>query len=352
MSRLFIKLSMLVLIFVIALPAIAGEGRTPIHRAGTTINTSGKYIVTRNLVNAAATPGPVITIAAPDVDLDLNGFVLDNTAHPGLGNNVIDVWSGLMTVRIHNGELVGGFRGVQVLEVKKVVIEDLRINDTSDSGIYLNEVNSFAIRRNVIVKANEPGIQVNFLTEGTTGTIEDNVIRYCKGGILVFSGYSVGILNNRIESTTDPVTLPAAGIYLESCKACLVSQNTINNSAEEGIKLFFSSGNKLYNNVIKESAKDGIHIDQGSGDNLILNNVSTNNTQDGLRVEGSYNHIDRNVLNSNGNIGLNFLNPADFNTFGRNTARGSGSGADFSNWPGALSNDSFGDNLMPGPPPG
>ena len=91
MSRWLIR-SLAPLLVLVAIPAMATDGQTPIPFTSPivtpiTITTPGSYVVTQNLVPTG--PGPIISIALPaaslvdDVQIDLNGMVLDNTLNPG-----------------------------------------------------------------------------------------------------------------------------------------------------------------------------------------------------------------------------------------------------------------------------
>jgi hypothetical protein len=139
------------------------------------------------------------------------------------------------------------------------------------------------------------------------GTIEGNLIRECGGGIGVMMGSSVAILNNRIEATTS-----ADGIFVSpgpqqdmpGCAACLIANNTIQESAANGMWLSWFVNGKVYNNVVVWSGNVGIWFDVGSSDNLVLDNVSGHNGQDGMLSHGTQNHFERNVLNQNGLWGL------------------------------------------------
>ena len=101
----------------------------------------------------------------------------------------------------------------------------------------------------------------------------------------------------------------------------------------DGIFLRQCKGNKLFDNVVRTSGGNGIHIDGGSSDTLILNNVASGNGTaalptggEGLLVEGTQNLIERNALNSNAGFGLRFCfaGGSCANTFGRNMARETG----------------------------
>jgi parallel beta-helix repeat protein len=210
------------------------------------------------------------------------------------------------------------------------------------------------------------------------GTIEGNLLRRTSAAIVIMNNCSsVGVLNNRIEEPALGGGIFAGyGIALANCGAALVSENTVESAKVEGIFLRQCKGSKVFDNVVRGCGGNGIHIDPGSTDTLILNNVASGNGAsalpsggDGLLVEGAANLIERNLLNNNAGFGLHFCVPGIScnNTFGRNMARGNagailgpcgacgGAPALFPpnscNIAGcALPNSTFGDNLIPGPP--
>ena len=126
---------------------------------------------------------------------------------------------------------------------------------------------------------------------------------------------------------------------------------------------------KVYNNTVTLSRAEGIWLDVLSDDNLSLDNVSSQNDMNGMLVDSNQNHIERNVLNTNGlgaavpAWGL-FLNGFQ-NTYRGNTAQGNSGPAaacpgfpatfDFCDGTGGFNTSPFnqpptlqGDNLMPG----
>ena len=106
------------------LPALAGEGRIPVHTAPTVISDSGKYVLTRNLLPSPGNPS--IHIVSAVVDLDLNGFTVDTS---GINQYAIHI-DGDTDVVIHNGSLVGGGIRTEVAPgVRRIVIEDVHIRD-------------------------------------------------------------------------------------------------------------------------------------------------------------------------------------------------------------------------------
>jgi parallel beta-helix repeat protein len=372
MLRSFVRVSVVLIVPFLAGTVLAAEGRTPVFAAGTFLGADGKYIVTRNLAGGA---GSVITIGAPNVDLDLNGFVLS-----GAGAPVISVAAGVDHVTIHNGVLAGGTVGIEALgPIRKVDIEDIKIHDSATQGIHLGDVLGAAIRRTEITDTASEGIAWDGPGTVKHGTIENNLLRRTSAGIVVNNCSSIAILNNRLEEpgTGAGGAFSGYGIVLASCQASLVSENTIERSRVDGIFLLNAKGNKLFDNVLRASGGNGIHLDGGTSDTLVLNNVASGcgtgllaTGGDGLLVEGTQNLLERNELNSNAGFGLRFCIAAGScgNTFGRNMARANGG------FPGALGcgacggapalfppnscnivgcavlNSTFGDNLIPGPP--
>jgi parallel beta-helix repeat protein len=201
----------------------------------------------------------------------------------------------------------------------------------------------------------------------TQGTIEHNRLE-ATAGITVRFGSSVAIVDNRLEDTTIVALPPSMGaIVYDYSYGGLIASNTIETTiGGSGIFLGDAKGNKLYDNVVREARMNGIDLAGMSDDNLVLENVVSGCANDGIRVEGSRNQVDRNVANLNCQSGtgqcwgLHLVRGwgGRDNTFGRNTARGNlGAAAvclaappypattDFCNeQPGA---GSFNDNYMP-----
>jgi parallel beta-helix repeat protein len=370
------------LVALVVLPAIAGEGRTPIYAWQTTITQPGKYIVTRDITplicNAAVIDiqVPAGAITGPGhVDIDLNGFRV--SACPG---HPVILAQGQDNITVRNGTLAFADQGVLVIGGpagnRKVVIEDVKITDVVIAGIQLEGISDFALRRNNVVTTGVLPALVGLAQTGIVvdqggfpgqvkGTIEDNQVERTGGGIVVRGGSSVAIKNNRVA---DLVGAAQGAIVYDISDNGLIAENTVENVAGgSGIYLGDSQGNKIYNNVVRGAEANGIYLAGFSDDNLVLDNVATQNGFDGLRVEGSQNHIERNVLNSNGlsgqpSWGLHFAafgGPLVNNTYGRNTAHGNPGPAGlcpFGGGPNPPTNDfcdegpgalSWADNFMP-----
>ena len=344
------KLSVLVLLLIVAhsTAALAQMGRRPVWMPGTVIGVDGSYTVTRNIV--AVGPVPVITIIAPNVDLDLNGMTL--TGAPGIP--VISIPGPISEVRIHDGRLSGGSMSIDASGTgRKLVIEKVHSQDAFGPGLgalHASDIENFVVRECTVLGASTAfSISLDGPTPEKTGEIARNVLESpISGGIQVLSGRSFAVLHNRIDG-------PGTGIDL-SGSGCLVSENTVRATAADGIVARYGWGNKFFDNVVEGCGGSGLNITPGAGDSLVLNNVLTMNTGHGLWVQGPQNLVERNTLNGNTGCGLYFTGPS--NTFGRNMARGNtglacGPGCTLF-FPQSCSlaggNTSFGDNLIPGPP--
>lgn len=334
------KVAAIVVIGLAALTALAGEGRVPIWQVGSVISNPGKYIVTRN-INAAGSGGPAITVAASDVDLDLNGFVVSND-----NTNPVVLAGGVGNLTIHNGTLRGGIRSLDMTSAagaRKLLLERVNSLKAGAEAFFLVGVTDFSILRCNILAAGQMAIYIDGTPiPGVQGTIEGNRVEESGGGIWVIHGSSVAIVNNRIEDLQlmPSPSPPAQGaIVYDYSDAGLIAQNTIEKvqgmmvpTDGNGIYLGDSKGSKIHNNVVRDVSDDGIDVAGYSDDNLLLDNVVSHCSRDGVRIEGAGNHVDRNLLNSNctgggGNCwGLHFVNTpwGGQNTFGRNTARRNG----------------------------
>lgn len=373
--RRLVRVSILLFFTFTAAAALAAEGRIPVWAPGTILGADGKYIVTRDIVGAG---GAVVTISAPNVELDLNGFTLTGAA----GSPVISIAGGTDHATIRNGVLAGGAIGIDAPGgTRKVDIEDVKIHDPGGAGIHLGDVEGAAIRHVEITDTAAEGIAWDGPAFVKHGSIENSLLRRTSAGIVILNNCSsVGVSNNRIEEPGISAggSFPGTGIALVGCAAALVSENTIERTKSDGINLINSKGNKLLDNVVRTAGGNGIHLDGGSSDNYLLHNVVTGSGTgalptggSGVMIESPENVADQNVTNANAGIGLHYCGPAACsNTFGRNTARGN-TGAVLPPFCGACAafgagafgpnscnnaaacgvpNSSSGTNLIPGPP--
>jgi parallel beta-helix repeat protein len=329
MFRAALKLSIPILICVIVLPAVAGEGRIPIWQYPTSITQAGKYIVTRDIINPGGAPQPIIDIQVASVDIDINGFTLDNSGSPA---PVINIADDVVDVVIRNGFLVGGTHSIErssaaSTEGQRVVIEDIQTRKADGTSIHLWEVREVAIRRVNILDPGVHGIHIDRNTGFTNGIIEHCTIRLnipSTDGIHIDRASSLAVRHNRIE------TPGLHGIHLMDSYAVLVGENTISDADGIAVHLENTKGCKIYNNVISRGEQHGIRIDPGSWENLLMENTVRESGWagnpapgigggHGFLIEGDVNYLEGNTAIRNDACGFIFV--GNDNTFGRNMAR-------------------------------
>lgn len=354
--------------------AIAG-GVTPGDTPGfpVTIAAPGSFVLTGGLT-APPNGLPLLSIAiappaAPGqhVAIDLHGFVLNNAANPGAA---VIAFTGPAPreVVIRNGTLIGGNEGFQAAGGgRKVVLEDVQIGNSALNGVHLSSVENIVIRRCVITASGGNGILIDSPGGvGLHGTIEENLIKgTILGGIVVAAnpvgGGTILLKKNQLDEIGTAGPIPGGAISLLDAEPCLVSENTVRGSGGMGIYGFSLEGCQFIDNVLSDTAGDGIHLDANSEDNFLIHNAVRGSATDAVHVAGHRNNIEANVMHSTApggaGFGLHFAAGSTGNHFGRNSAVGNLGApcvfpvsADFcdDNGPGG-SNYSFGDNMMPGP---
>lgn len=255
----------------IALPMLAADGRIPIASTGYFIGTPGHYYMTKNL--SASTSGSVIYIQANDVDLDLNGFTVENTSTSG---SVINVTTNTR-IRIRNGKVNGGAYGVFLttggVADSAVEVDDLIVTGFSSMGVTVGTAAGVgkltAVIRNNVIGTNLAGCFAAISTgNGLMSRIENNTISGCKDSTLA-NGYGIYLTNsvgalvkNNLLRGTD------RGIVLSSNSSNnVVDDNSITGTAatRPGIAIFVTSNQNIYSrNRLTGNAVAGV-TDTGTG---------------------------------------------------------------------------------------
>jgi len=237
----------------------------------------------------------VLSVAADNVEIDLNGLKVEGDADI-FAADVILV-NGAQAVTVENGIVVGGGAGVRL---------------ASGSS-------QFSLRR-LVLRGGRTGIGV--ASGSTHGIIEDNIVQDASDDGISVSGTGVRIRGNVISASIN-------GIVVESCSACLISENSVQNPVVNGIS-----------------------INQGTGNLVLRNTISSAGT--GIRVtQGGFHQIESNVLTDNSKFGLHLVSTSFQNVYRANTARSNGGtgctnpsgNADFCDE--GAGNTSHGDNYMP-----
>ena len=330
----------------------AAEGRIPLFQPGP-ITASGKYVLTRDIVGDGS--DTVISVEAPQVDIDLNGFTISNNN----GFQCIRVDTPGIRLAVRNGTLGSCLNAVYASAGIQVVVEDVTVSGTSGISIYVGEVGAIAIRRVTVQGSGWDGIGVYGAQVNHNAVIEDCMVTGTAGTGIAFSGGTVRIRNNRVTSSLD------YGIVVFGAQGSEVSGNqVVGVSNDTGIMINQTQGSTIHGNVVRFATNHGIWLTASATNNLVRDNVATSNgatgAGHGLVVEGPSNKVEGNTLNANGGAGLLFGFTACGNTLGRNMARGNAGGSvtgctalfppdSCSKCIAGPANASFGDNLIPGP---
>ena len=294
------------------IPLLASEGRVPIATTPTVITSPGHYVLTRNLgPNPGA--GSVIEIEAPHVDLDLNGFQIDNGAS---GSPTVLVRDGFADVRIHNGTITGGTDSIKAWIGRRLVIEDLNMHFSGGYALSVVDVDEVVIRNNRISDTALEGIYL-FSGNPKTGIIEGNQLRRTGSAIRVTDVAGMTIRLNQLEE------IFGYGILSQHAGGLLIERNTVESAEEFGIYLEDTRGSKILDNVLHGNTQSGIVLLDDCDDNFILDNVVTGSANNhGIFIHGNRNHIEGNLSNSNGWCGFQFSSLSSGNVYRRNFARG------------------------------
>jgi hypothetical protein len=247
----------------------------------TIITASGKYAVTADISGLNA-DGCVITIAANNVELNLDGFVLDR----GDGN------------------------GICADSVQKVAVRDGKIVSTSGvdttSAIVFNNVTRFTIDSVVSYSAAAAGLGFS-ITDSTKGKVQYNKVLGSTTGV------SVSGLDNVVTGNTI-----SGGMLIQSDNTNVVDNTVLSNPVGLGVITVQGSFNKIMDNV----ASSLVMPDTDDHANAIRENtfVSSATGTAGLEIAGHDNIVRDNVIDSGSSFGLKFTGTSVDNTFRGNTA--------------------------------
>ncbi|HEV8337033.1 MAG TPA: right-handed parallel beta-helix repeat-containing protein [Candidatus Polarisedimenticolia bacterium] len=267
---------------------LADEGRIPIF--GTiTISQAGHYILTRDIPDPAAPAANVITIAADNVSVDLNG----RTISPAAGAAGISITAPRKGITVLNGRIVGGAVGIisgSGLDPVSIRIESVEVAGQSSNGIIINNGGYVEVIGCHVHDVGAVGINVaNSATSFGGRFIGNTLERITNAGISLN-----GLLAGEVR-----------GNFLKEFGSVAGGVNGIQVSEGAGVN---AGGNLVAANVVSSlpSGTDdsGIVIATTSPNNLLIENVVTRNGSRGIRSLADGTRLERNVANQNGSHGI------------------------------------------------
>lgn len=175
---------------------------TAITSVPATITVSGNYCFTGDLVSAAAGSSAAVTIAADNVQLDLNAHTLIGPGGSSAGYGIYAIAQ--RGLRVRNGTLRGFSYGVFITD--------------STTGIPPNP--SGASREHEISNLRVEGATVGISLLGQFSDVHDNsVFDSTSTGIYAASGYVIGtsgavnVRGNQVFNTVSPTGATVSGIF-------------------------------------------------------------------------------------------------------------------------------------------
>lgn len=287
--------------------ALAGEGRIPVYDPAAPLANPGKYVLTRNL------PGAALQILSSEVELDLNGFVLDGA---GAAVRVIEA-IGLKNVVIKNGTIVSGDVGVFLESCENVRVENVMLIGQNISGIELVRTTNFDVSENTLTGAGVVGIRVDAAGVGIVqGHLRNNRLHDMTRGFELRELGSSVIEGNVVQS------IGGDGLSCDSSAGLLFRRNTVRETGQNGMRMGGCSSSRFEHNVIADAVLVGMRFDAGSVDNTLLQNAVTASGEHGIVIEGERNVIRGNTMHVNGFAGLFFAPTANDNVISENSAQG------------------------------
>ncbi len=191
-----------------------GGGIIPINQSKVpfTINSSGSYKLTSNLVESDQTLAP-ITVNAPGVTIDLNGFAIS-----GGSWGIYAAYSPLVT--IENGQVSGAIDG-GIITGHSSRIERVRVFGNTGDGV--DRADGCEVEHCVVNNNGQIGIKIQDTSQNGRSIISSNVVQYNGSwGIVVGKGASL-VTGNAINNNGTVPGFPGLAGFVGS--TCAYSNN-------------------------------------------------------------------------------------------------------------------------------
>lgn len=196
-------------------------------------------------------------------------------------------------------------------------VDGMRGNDIGGDGTRLNPFKTITRALIPVVAHNHDGIFLLPVPTGTNTVTETGTVLITKDDVQILGpGYDV-LVTNIPANNRDIFNIQAQGVGLHQFRMTTAGNSsngvTFSNGASLGI---------LSHVWIESVTQDGVFINVGNR-NRILNSYIQTVGRDGIRISsgagsGTYNHVEDNVIRSNGGHGVNLLGVDASNTIIRN----------------------------------
>ena len=207
-----------------------------------------------------------------------------------------------------------GFKG-NGLEGDPYIIENLVITSPNIPLIHIQDTTVFFEIRNCELDGVNQAYGI-YLVNVKHANVTGNVIQNCKVGIYLHTVPDSSILRNTIANSLND------GISLWYSHNIDLNENICTENGFSGIFLGFSSENSLVNNLCKWNGYSGIYLLTSSG-NRLVGNTCNSNSEDGISVTAGSdgNTLEANILSDNHNRGI-LVQESSFNQLSNNKVTG------------------------------
>ena len=279
------------------LAAWAGDGRLEISQQliPYTVTNSGSYVVTENLAGSVGSNG--IIIAASDVTLDLNGFIVRGVPSSLSG---IAVTGNRLNVIIKNGAVRSwGVNGISAQTASNSVAQDIQSSNNGQDGIVMgsgasvlgcNSINNG--RDGITLQASSLAAGINVRANGRYGI---TATEFCLlDGVISRENNSTGIKVGQVCNVIQSSLRANRGAGIEIGVGGLVSDCSVLENASNGV-VALNSGVKIQR--LSAFGNGGFGV-VGAAGTMVEGSAIRRNTNGGVRVQ-SYSFVTDNMLDQN-----------------------------------------------------
>lgn len=245
------------------IPARGCCTRTRIASIPYVISSPGSYVVTRNLV--AVGSGDGITVAASDVTIDLQGFVLDGAT---LGGNGILAVAGMRNFTVVNGSIRRwSASGIEAMQVEGGLFKDLHVSDNA----LLPDTAGLAMGTSAVAE------DCTLVSNGTYGLRgkTNSVVTNCA----VAGTNGVGIRVDARSTVRGCNVLRSLGAGIRAAGGSTIADNDLIENAGNGIEFLFDGGRgRIEGNNLSTNGGAGIFVDPSLTAVTVVRNFATGNS--------------------------------------------------------------------------
>ncbi|MFC7044089.1 nitrous oxide reductase family maturation protein NosD [Halobacteriaceae archaeon GCM10025711] len=326
---------------VVLLAVLAGTTIAAVHPVAaqaidvdscTTIDESGRYVLTADLEPANATE--CIVVAASDVTLDGDDHAITGTGN-GTGVSVVDATNETVDVEINDLTVQNWTTSVR-FESASGTVDDVtatdnrfgvRLVDAGAVGVQDSEFTANTVGVNVVsstaelvrndLAGNEYGLIVQFVdaADGDSVLAERNVFEAnAEVGVLVEGSTATDLVDNEMTGNGDD------GVLVENSSNVVVLRNAVEDNGDDGVTLVRSDRNLVERNVVVGNVDDGLVLADADRNTLLRNVVSVNGGDGILLRDADGNRVERNVITQNDGRQIRLGRGSSGNRFVQNDA--------------------------------